>query len=215
MNNLQREKSIIVWILLAALLVAIGLSVLDKMGFRKAIAGITAPSQTEADGMVPMNVSDYRIVITYKYAYDLEALVAHTKDYFGWDIGDQLSPRDLTLIWGRVAAHNKDVDFHWSQGSRRTTMRVDGSVDMDALFSGEAGLNMCISNNHIIPANEDVRWKLKLVRTGDHIRLQGYLVDVSGLNQNGSVFAWHSSTSRTDVGDGACEVIYTTNIEWL
>ena len=69
--------------------------------------------------------------------------------------------------------------------------------------------------NHIIPASDDVRWKLKMLRAGDHIRLRGYLVDVDGIRSDGATFYWHSSTTRTDTGDGACEVIYTTGIEWL
>lgn len=205
------------WIaIVLAVVVSIGLSVLDKIGTRRAIAGIRAPFQTETDkGMFQVTVAGYKTVIDCKYAYDIEALVAHTKDYFSWDVGDQLSPRDLTLIWGRVAQHNTDVDFHWSQMTRRTMLWLDGSVDQEALFGGEAGVQMCLSNNHIIPADDDVRWKLKIIRTGDHIRLRGYLVYVDGLRSDGATFSWYSSTTRTDTGDGACEVIYATDIEWL
>ena len=55
-----------------------------------------------------------------------------------------------------------------------------------------------------------------LVRRGDHIRIKGYLVNVDAVKPNGSEsYYWHSSTSRTDTGDGACEVIYATEISWV
>ena len=52
-------------------------------------------------------------------------------------------------------------------------MAIDSSVDQEKLFGGEAGVGMCLSNNHIIPASDEVRWKLKMLRAGDHIRLKG------------------------------------------
>ncbi len=35
-----------------------------------------------------------------------------------------------------------------------------------------------------------------------------------GKNGRGSA-RWNSSTSRTDTGDGACEIIYVTDVKWL
>lgn len=203
-------------ILLTAVVLSIGLSILDKVGVRRAITGIRAPYQTESDReRFLIQAAGFKTVIACQYAYDIEALVVHTKDYFTWDVGDQLSPRDLTLAWGSVAAHNRDVDFHWSQMSRKTMLWLDGSVNQEALFGGDAGLQMNFSNNHIIPADDDVRWKLKIIRAGDHIRMKGYLVYVDGIRPDNTTFSWHSSTTRTDTGDGACEVIYATDIEWL
>ena len=138
----RRDMKRMAWIaILLGAFIMIGLCVLDKVGTRRAIAGIRAPIQTETDPeMFQINVAGFKTVITYKYAYDIEALVAHTKDYFSFDVGDQLSPRDLTLIWGKVAEHNQDVDFHWTQMTRRTIMAIDSSVDQEKLFGGEAGV---------------------------------------------------------------------------
>lgn len=215
MQMYNMKKPVIVVILLS-IVAAIGLSALDKLGnTRRSIEGLPEPVQTDAIGMVQMTAAGYKIVVSYRYAYDMDVLVAHTKDYFSWDIGDQISPRDLTLIWGKVAQYNSEVDFHWSQMARRTIFALDSSVDTYRLFGGDAEMETCISNNHIIPADDEVRWKLKMVRAGDHIRLKGYLVRVDGIRSDGETFYWDSSTTRNDVGDGACEVIYTTDIEWL
>ena len=163
MQMYNMKKPVIVVILLS-IVAAIGLSALDKLGnTRRSIEGLPEPVQTDAIGMVQMTAAGYKIVVSYRYAYDMDVLVAHTKDYFSWDIGDQISPRDLTLIWGKVAQYNSEVDFHWSQMARRTIFALDSSVDTYRLFGGDAEMETCISNNHIIPADDEVRWKLKMV----------------------------------------------------
>lgn len=41
------------------------------------------------------------------------------------------------------------------------------------------------------------------VHSGDHVSFTGYLVDIT---KGG--YHWHSSRTRYDTGDGACEVVY-------
>jgi len=68
-----------------------------------------------------------------------------------------------------------------------------------------------MSNNHIIPANEQIRSKINSLNTGDQIQINGYLVESKGTYE-GKNYYWDSSLSRTDTSDGACEVFYVTNI---
>ena len=35
------------------------------------------------------------------------------------------------------------------------------------------------------------------------------------LAPSGKTISWESSLSRNDVGDGACELLYVTNVTWL
>ena len=42
-----------------------------------------------------------------------------------------------------------------------------------------------------------------------------FFVDVDARKSNGETYWWHSSVSREDTGDGACEVMYVTSVEWL
>jgi len=42
------------------------------------------------------------------------------------------------------------------------------------------------------------------LRPGQIVRLQGYLVDVRGPGG----FAWNTSLTRSDTGDGACEIVW-------
>ncbi len=71
------------------------------------------------------------------------------------------------------------------------------------------------SNNHLIPADNAIKRKIKRLKKGDHVRIQGYLVNVDAENSAGKVYLWDTSVSRDDSGDGACEIIYVTNIQWL
>ena len=65
-----------------------------------------------------------------------------------------------------------------------------------------------LSNNHIIPANKEILKTLHAIRVGDIIDLRGYL---AGVEQNGE-WIWFSSLSRTDTGDGACEIVYAEEL---
>jgi hypothetical protein len=62
---------------------------------------------------------------------------------------------------------------------------------------------------HVIPADKDVESRLKKLRPGQIVTAHGYLVDVRGPDG----FAWNTSLSRTDTGDGACEIFWVEALE--
>lgn len=64
------------------------------------------------------------------------------------------------------------------------------------------------ANWHIIPSGPSTRKKLMAIDEGDEVHLKGWLVEA--VSQNGQVS--RSSLSRTDAGDGACEIIWVTDI---
>ena len=181
-------------------------------GTRRAIEGLPEPVQTEATGDVSKSVDGYDVLITFKYSYKVDALVVHTERYNGSKVNDKLSPVDLGLAWGGVAANNTKIDFHWSQSGRWIYWEVDRSGEI-AHLGGVDGVSRQCSNNHIIPATSDVKDKVKKIREGDRVMLEGYLVDVYGEKPDGSWFEWNTSTSRDDTGNGACEVFYVTDVQ--
>lgn len=203
------------WVVLGILLVVIGLTAwyfVYKNGTRRSIQGLPDPVQTQADGGMSKKVDGYDVDITYKYSYSIDALVVHTKDYNGSKLSDSLSPVDLGLAWGNVAATNTEVDYHWEQSGRWIHWQINTSAEM-IKAGGISAVNEHCSNNHIIPADSSVESTVKKIRRGDHVRLEGYLVDVYGKKPDGTWFSWNSSTSRTDTGDGACEVFYVTSAQ--
>ena len=205
----------VIAITIAILLV--GLAVwyfVQKNGVRRAIPGIGEPVQEETTGSTTKTVDGYNVTITYKYTYEIEALVVHTKAYDGSSFADKMSPLDAALAWGKVAQYNKKIDFNWSQSGRWYSWHVD-DVSVLAPVGGTSYVNEHSANTHLLPSSSTVKDKVKKIRRGDHIRLKGYLVDVDAEKSNGDTYWWHSSTTRTDTGDGACEVMYVTDVEWL
>lgn len=61
---------------------------------------------------------------------------------------------------------------------------------------------------HMIPANDEIKSRLKKVRVGQVVALSGYLVRVQGADG----WHWNSSMTRRDSGDGACEVVWVKDI---
>ena len=199
-------------------ILAVGIALLavvfGNRGKQRAIPGIKDPIQTESSGQTEIIKEGYKITVSYLYEYDISALVVGTHNYPGFDIGDKLAPRDVALAWGSVAAYNSVIDFHWRQSGRWYFWSVDSYEEVDKV-GGIDGVSMHSSNNHLIAADRTVEKAIKKIKTGDYIRLKGYLVNLDGKNGSGSTFTWHSSTSRMDSGAHSCEVIYVTGVEWL
>lgn len=142
-------------------------------------------------------------------SYEIEALVVSRKRY-RWDREAEVSPVDLLLAWGEVAAHGNPERIRWSQRGRFGYWRYGGN-NPPTVTGGT--LNRSAANVHLIPPPDDsfVRRQILRIRRGDHVRLTGYLVRVEAT----SGWRWVSSRTRNDTGSGACEVIYVTNVEWL
>ncbi|MCR5597159.1 MAG: hypothetical protein K6G19_03210 [Lachnospiraceae bacterium] len=212
--NKYREKDLsFLKVLIPLILIVIGVVLFlnGNVGGRgrRSIPNIPEPKQTEAKGGTDFAVSGYNVHADYLYAYEIEALVVHTKNYYGNDFGAKLAPRDLALAWGNVAKYNSTVDFHWTQHGRWYFWQVDTYEELASVGTVD-DVNRQSSNNHLIAANSTVRKSIKKIRTGDHIRLKGYLVSITATDSGGTPYYWNSSTSRNDTGDGACEVMYVT-----
>ena len=75
------------------------------------------------------------------------------------------------------------------------------------------------TNNHLCPANENVRNGIAKLRKKDIVYMEGYLVKFKLNKKNGTIEEGTSSTSRNDDesfsgdnGYGSCEQIYVTRI---
>ncbi|MCR5150545.1 MAG: hypothetical protein K6B52_04915 [Clostridiales bacterium] len=178
----------------------------------ESVQGLGIPVQTVATGTVKKTVSDWDVNINFRYSYDIDALVVHTKRYSSGSIADLLAPVDLALAWGDVAALNDEIDFHWRQSGRWVYWSVDNNEDLNKA-GGMSNIYSNCANNHIIPADDYIEKAVKSFKAGDHIHLKGYLVEVNCVRDNGSTYNWVSSFSRNDSGDHSCEVFYVTNAE--
>ena len=210
----QKQNSTFKYFIILGLIAVAVVFYTQHKGNRRSISGIKDPIQKEVSGQTTMEVDGYHMKIRYLYSYDISALVVHTKNYGSFDLCGKLAPIDLALAWGKVAEYNDRIDFHWDQLSRWYTFEVKSIEELDPV-GGIDGTGKHSSNNHLIPADQSVRKSIRKIKTGDYIRLTGYLVSITGENGKGSTFTWSSSTSRNDTGNGACEVMYVTNVQWL
>ena len=79
--------------------------------------------------------------------------------------------------------------------------------------TSDAEVISSFSNNHLVTADTKLLKGIRSIKDGDYVRIKGYLVNLYW-NEDGENY-WKTSTVRTDDGDGACEVIYVTDIKWL
>ena len=66
---------------------------------------------------------------------------------------------------------------------------------------------MIHANNHVLKC-------LRHVKEGQYIKIEEYLAYVTYKGKNCQE-EWNSSLTRTDHGNGDCEVVYVTDITWL
>lgn len=114
-----------------------------------------------------------------------------------------LSPMDLTVAWGAASDTlelqkctfyklNRYYRCEWSDPT------VDGTMMMQHT-----------ANMHVIGVDDAMNDRLKKIRREDIVTIEGYLVQVSATDG----WRWNSSLSRTDTGDGACELILVTKLK--
>lgn len=165
---------------------------------------LTDPFQTS------LMVNDGEAILSSDASYSISAKVESAKAY-----DDSISsaiPYDLLLSWGQMATSDVDSKLTWEQGNRQ------GSVS--GALGGSNGANVStsyvinhVSNNHLIPANDRIREALSTIRPGDLIKIDGRLVDVRLHTDDSRVLSVSSSKTRTDQGDGACEVIFVEHLK--
>lgn len=208
-------RRLTVYFVVFGLILSVAVYFIEKQGYRRAADGILMPVQSPSEGRVHLAKDGNEVDLEILYEYTLEGLVVITEDYSDnnqpWNV---FSPKDLTLVWGKVAQYNKEIDFDWKHSNRHSYHKLDPYV-VEKYFGGSIYLNSEVSNNHVIPADDRVRKEIDMVRRGDHIIIEGYLVNAEFFKGNVPYGKWESSVTRYDTGDGACEVIYVTNIKWI
>ena len=132
--------------------------------------------------------------------YTVEGVVKGKKKYS--DYPSQVSAYDLALAWGDLNKAEIDELISYSQSGRWYYYRYSPSnlVSKDYIANHSA-------NVHLIHRDQAVLNEIKRIGKNDHVRLEGYLVNVNFKDS-----PWRTSLSRADTGNGACEIIYVTNV---
>jgi hypothetical protein len=145
-------------------------------------------------------LDDY--LVTRKARFKIRARVLSIEPYYFKRDAD-LSPIDLALGWGEMSDQAVLDQIKISQGNRWYLTRYEGRppISDQQIISNS-------SNMHMIPASRDIEKSLKKLRKGEIVVLKGYLVDVD----HESGWKWRTSMSRTDTGDGACEIVFVESL---
>jgi hypothetical protein len=159
--------------------------------------GIVAPDEPVQAKTALQAFEHGRFKITPLASIKIEALVLRAKRYTK-DRGSALSPLDLALGWGpmsdpavldAIRINQRERFYYW----RTKDFPIPRSQ-----------IERCSANMHLIPADDAVRSAMLKTRRGDVVQIEGQLVAVRA--DDG--WRWRSSTSRGDIGNGACELIW-------
>ena len=134
--------------------------------------------------------------------FEIRARILGAERY-RFDRAAQLSPVDLALGWGPMSDSQVLDAISIRQGDRWYFWSAARLPLMPAEISSHS------ANMHMIPATEWVAHRLTRAKPGQLVHLEGKLVRADGPDG----WHWVSSLSRTDTGDGSCEVVWVERAE--
>ena len=161
-------------------------------------AGLLAPAeplQTAPESEATWTYRNHKIAPLARF--EIRARVLSTERY-RFDRAADLSPVDFALGWGpmsdsrvleAVTIQQRDRWYFWSASQL-------------PIPAGEITTHS--ANMHLIPANALVEKLLLAAKPGQIVELRGKLIRADGLDG----WHWVSSLTRTDTGDGSCEVVW-------
>jgi hypothetical protein len=136
--------------------------------------------------------------------FKLDARILHRKAY-GYDRGSKLAPVDLALGWGPMSDQavldrikiSQSMRFYWYEYQ-------SPPIPKEQIIAHSTNL-------HVIPATRAIAAFCKSLRQGELVHLEGELVEATGPE----IGTWRSSLSRTDSGNGACELVWVEELEQI
>lgn len=165
-----------------------------------------APQQAPLDGpAAPQSCckGKYCWTFTPLQNYSAAGLVFGVSHKLASDFDDVMAA-DAGLLWGENSARElyKDVKL------RVMFDHYDARWDYGVKFNLHEA-----ANTHLASCDADAFAAAKKIRPGDQVRLKGWLVNATASEKPGETdpykqLNWKSSLSRTDKGEGACELLY-------
>lgn len=164
---------------------------------------IPPPVQSPLSGSdsLTITLSQDSATLTKLAAYEVNAVVKSVKRYK--DPMGSIAPLDFALGWGPLNSKAMDEHIRYSQSGRWYHYLITNTTEVDATTVAQNS-----SNHHLIPEDDRIRKQLNRIRVNDYVVLKGYLVNISYQDRTIS-----TSTSRSDTGSGACEIMLVTEVE--
>lgn len=153
----------------------------------------------------------HRYQIIPLYDYEIWGLVVSDHNSDSWidtsheSWNDYINTKDICLIWGDNISNPHLKKFDFSHGNFTCYVKTDSSEAWQSFHKDK------LSNNHLIPSNNEIQKIIAKSHIGDVVRIKGHLVNY---NVDQGPFR-KTSTHRKDMENGACEIIYVNEFETL
>jgi hypothetical protein len=158
-----------------------------------------------SDDPIVQEIKSGHFRITPVAEYKISGVVV-SKESYSDDWESKISPMDLAIVWGKLAEPEYGQYITYHQGNRWYFYRYKPGSPLDpAYVISHSG------NHHIIPANENIYRAIKTLKEKEGVALEGFLVNIKG-TYKGQTVSWNTSLSRTDTGNGSCELFYVTKV---
>ncbi|OGD63960.1 hypothetical protein A2215_01310 [Candidatus Berkelbacteria bacterium RIFOXYA2_FULL_43_10] len=149
-----------------------------------------------------------------KHSYQLWGLVVAVNDNEKWysrfkDM-DPLNTKDICVLWGDNVANELYKNYKFSSIEYVCQYQSRG-----AQIDGEILNGRQLSNNHLLPADNEIYAIIRKAKVGDQIYLEGFLSNYSVTENGRKTINRGTSITRIDTGNGACETIYVTDFKIL
>lgn len=165
-------------------------------------SGVLAPNEPIQNKLASAKSFIFKDYIFIPLAtFEINAKVL-SKENYSHGRESELSPLDLALGWGKMS--NKDV----TQGLDISQSGRWYRWSTDKLPIPKREIETHSANMHLIPMTEDLKDRAMSIREGDIVSIKGKLVSISAKDG----WRWKSSLSRTDIGKGACELIFVEEL---
>lgn len=142
--------------------------------------------------------------------YEISGMIVSHNDIQAFDdiyhTSDSVDIRDLCLIWGENIENNNHLSFNFKNEPWSCHISQKSS-DSPGEFSIEN-----LSNNHLLVSSEKLREQIYSLHPGDQIKLTGQLINYG---YPGEAPFRKTSLTRTDEGNGACEVMFVDTLQVL
>ena len=222
-----KYKNIFYFILLFCLLLPNIVLFLMKKPYEyvEDLDNLPEPTQTSTSWWTVMKIGWVDVYIDFLAEYDISWRVISIRDYIWADVIRKLWPRDFTIGWWKLWRTEYINKFNWNDMKDRfiyyRLKKWNENRFKEEFWSGRwqtlpTSFLISFSNNHPIPSNRKIKLLMKKIKEGDTIRLKWYLIYAHRKTKNNLQRRWWpSSLVRTDNWDGACEIIYVTDISRL
>jgi hypothetical protein len=154
------------------------------------------PLQSDLEGPETLNRGDFQVIAQARFSAEVRVLA---RERYRLGALADVSPLDIAVGWGPMSDSAVLTDLDIWQSGRFYFWRYD-----DAPPIPTEDIESHSANWHLVPANSTVWRKLRGLRVGDVVKLDGMLVNL----ENPEVGTMATSLRRDDTGAGACEIIY-------